>query len=506
MLIIFYKGYLSIRFKIALAVLAVSVIFYGIILGFGHLFIEDIVKANLQSNIITSYKSSLEVFRRVNLYDYTEAEIGKYFAAVDNPAGAAITVIDPLNYQIYSTETYDDKSINSIKKLMESYDIKRLETEEDRYFINETGSDSYDNGYFELIGLLDNKNVIVIRCSEKRVASSVKFVTSFFTVVSLVMVLIEFVVISILLSRFTAPLKTMSNISKRMANLDFDARINIDSNDELGELGSSMNDMSRKLEYTISELKKANMELSGDIEKREQMDEMRTEFISHVSHELKTPIAIIQGYSEGLKDNINDDPENVNFYCDVIIDEAAKMNTLVMQLLNLNEIEFGETKIAIERFNLTKLIKSVIEASLVLCEEKKIDIRFEEEELSVWADQFMIEEVVTNYLTNAIHYADPESTVRIWYENKQDTVRINVFNKGKGVAEKDTDKIFVKFYKADPARTREYGGSGIGLSIVEAIMKKHGRDYGFYNTENGVVFYFELDTEVREINDTPAGE
>ena len=256
----------------------------------------------------------------------------------------------------------------------------------------------------------------------------------------------------------------------------------------------------------IQLIKLQQEQLKHDQSEIEKAALIRQEFTANVSHELKTPIAIIQGYSEGLKDNINDDPENVNFYCDVIIDEAAKMNTLVMQLLNLNEIEFGETKIAIERFNLTKLIKSVIEASLVLCEEKKIDIRFEEEELSVWADQFMIEEVVTNYLTNAIHYADPESTVRIWYENKQDTVRINVFNKGKGVAEKDTDKIFVKFYKADPARTREYGGSGIGLSIVEAIMKKHGRDYGFYNTENGVVFYFELDTEVREINDTPAGE
>ena len=490
-----FKGYLSVRFKIALAVLGVSVVFYGMILGFGHLFIEDIVKANLQSNIIMSYKSSLEVFRRVNLFDCTEAEIGKYFAAIDNPAGAAITVIDPLNYQIYSTETYDNKSINSIKKLMESYDIARLETDENRYFISETGADSNDNGYFELIGLLDNKNVIIIRCSEKRVASSVKFVTSFYTVVSLVMVLIEFIVISILMSRFTAPLKTMSNISKRMANLDFDARINMDSNDELGELANSMNDMSRKLEYTISELKKANLELSGDIEKREHLDEMRTEFISHVSHELKTPIAIIQGYSEGLKDNINDDPENVNFYCDVIIDEAAKMNTLVMQLLNLNEIEFGETSINIERFDLTKLIKSVIEASAVLCEEKKVEVKFDEPEQSVWADHFMIEEVVTNYLTNAIHYVVPEGMVRIWYEHKENTVRVNVFNEGSGVAEKDRDKLFVKFYKADPARTREYGGSGIGLSIVEAIMKKHGRDYGFYNTNNGVVFYFELETK-----------
>ena len=146
-----------------------------------------------------------------------------------------------------------------------------------------------------------------------------------------------------------------------MSHLDFDVKVPTGSDDELGRLGASINELSSKLEFTISELKTANNELQKDIEQKVQIDEMRKEFLSHVSHELKTPIALIQGYSEGLKDNILDDEESKEFYCDVIADEAKKMNRMVQKLLTLNQIEFGNNQVNMERFDITEMIRNMVE-------------------------------------------------------------------------------------------------------------------------------------------------
>ena len=304
------------------------------------------------------------------------------------------------------------------------------------------------------------------------------------------------IVVIFISAMFSKPIVKMSHLAKRMCELDFDTKINVKSKDEIGVLGNSMNELSEKLEKTISELKTANAKLESDIENREKIDEMRKEFISHASHELKTPIALIQGYAEGLKDNVSDDPESMEFYCDVIIDEASKMNKLVMNMLDLSELEFGDDNISIQRFDITALISEVIKASKIIIEQSEASVvEFEEKDpVNVWADEFMIEEVITNYLTNALHYVQPEGKIRIFYEQPAEgKIRINVYDQGEKIKEEDLDKLFIKFYKSDAARTREYGGSGIGLSIVEVIMKRHKNNYGVYNTEDGVVFYFELD-------------
>lgn len=239
---------------------------------------------------------------------------------------------------------------------------------------------------------------------------------------------------------------------------------------------------------------------------------MRKEFLSHVSHELKTPIALVLGYAEGLKDNINDDEESRNFYCEVIMDEAEKMNKLVKQLLELNEIEFGQNRVTREDFLINDLIKNVIASSSILIEQKKAVVVDEvPADINVYADEFMIEQVFTNYLTNAIHYCNEEGNVRIYSETRyydendkeygrvvdgkliRGNLRIFVYDQGPQIPDEDIDKVFIKFYKVDKARTREYGGSGIGLSIVAATMDAHGKAYGVYNTDDGVVFYFDLD-------------
>ena len=222
---------------------------------------------------------------------------------------------------------------------------------------------------------------------------------------------------------------------------------------------------------------------------------MRKEFLSNVSHELKTPIALIQGYAEGLQDNINDDEESRQFYCDVIIDEAGKMNQMVKKLLTLNQLEFGNDQVNMERFDLTSLIQGVIQSSQILAQQAEVEIMFHQTEpLHVWGDEFKVEEVITNYVTNAIHYAKNEKKIDIRCTQENGVIRTSVFNTGDAIPEEELDKIWIKFYKVDKARTREYGGSGIGLSIVKAIMESMNQQCGVKNYDNGVEFWFTLDT------------
>ena len=279
-----------------------------------------------------------------------------------------------------------------------------------------------------------------------------------------------------------------------MKNLDFDAKYKCRAGNEIDELGENFNKMSEELEKTISELKSLNNQLQKDIENKIRIDQQRQEFLNNVSHELKTPIALVQGYAEGLKENISDDPESREFYCDVIMDEAAKMNKLVKNLLTLNHLEEGRDEVKMERFDIVSLIKGVLQSMDIMIQQKEAKVSFEAEEpVYVWADEFRIEEVVTNYTSNALNHLDGDREIEICVCPDGDRVRITVFNTGNPIPEADIPNVWKKFYKVDKARTREYGGSGIGLSIVKAIMESHNQEYGVRNYDNGVEFWFTLD-------------
>lgn len=279
--------------------------------------------------------------------------------------------------------------------------------------------------------------------------------------------------------------------------MNFSSRYTEERQDEIGVLGNSMNSLADKLEETISELKTANNELQLDLERRTEQEEMRREFLANVSHELKTPIALIQGYAEGLQDNINEDAESREFYCEVIVDEANKMNKMVKRLLSLNQLEFGNDQVHLEHFDLRGVVDSVLHSTDILFKQKNVELSYQpsDEPVMVWADEYMIEEVVTNYISNALNHVEFDNKIEIKMSWEEGKVRTSVFNTGKPIPESDIDKIWTKFYKVDKARTREYGGNGIGLSIVKAIMDAHNQDYGVVNYDNGVEFWFELDIQ-----------
>ena len=415
------------------------------------------------------------------------------FLRISSQSNQMILILEPdgtFYTTMYERSSMQESLINMLTVLSNSDSLGT-----DVSYVIQTNHDSKINSdYIDLIGYLANGDMIAIRTSVESINTYFVIANKLFLYITIIMLLIACLVIYIITRQFTRPIHKMSIIAKRMSELDFDAKIHYTAEDEVGELGHSMNILSTKLQQTISELKTANNELKKDIAQKSQIDDMRKEFLSHVSHELKTPIALIQGYAEGLKEGINEDPESTEFYCDVIMDEANKMNTMVKKLLSLNEIEFGQTPVNIERFNLSELIENIVKSYEMLLDDKQVSIVIPSgEPIYAWADEFLIEEVLSNYITNAIHYVSDPGKIEISIVQEESEYKVTVFNTGTKIPDEELDKLWIKFYKVDKARTREYGGSGIGLSIVAATMKAHGKQYGVYNCEDGVAFYFYLD-------------
>ena len=369
----------------------------------------------------------------------------------------------------------------------------------DKYTVQKVYDSRLLDDYIELWGTLDNGNFILIRTPIQGIKDNVHISNTFITYIGIGTLIIEIIAAFVLSSYISRPIKQLSNIAERMSELDFDIKYDGKDKGEIGLLGKSMNNMSQKLEENISQLKAANLELQRDIDKKEKLEKMRTDFLSNVSHELKTPIALIQGYAEGLKEGITDDPESMDFYCSVIMDEAAKMNNMVKRLLTLNQIEFGEDELVMERFDINELVKSVVNANELRATQKNLSITYDilDTPLYVWADEYKVEEVVTNYLSNAINHCCNENIIKIKVgQIDKDNVRVSVFNTGNNIPEADIEHIWEKFYKVDKARTREYGGNGIGLSIVKAIVESMGKTCGVNNLSDGVEFWFDLDCKL----------
>lgn len=352
--------------------------------------------------------------------------------------------------------------------------------------------------YVDLWGNLDNGDMFLLRTPLESIRDSVGISSRFLAYIGIASSIISGIIIWFLTKRYTKPILELARISERVAKLDFDAKYSGNQDDEIGVLGGNINFMSEELQKTISELKTANLELTKDIELKEKNEEMRSEFLANVSHELKTPIALIQGYAEGLKDEVSESPEEKEFYCEVIIDEARKMNDMVKKLLTLNQLEFGNETIAMERFDIYKLICDFLHSSEILLQQKNVKLRLQTSgPLYVWADQFKIEEVFTNYFTNAINHVKENKTrekeIKIYFNLDEKKIRIFIYNSGDYIPEESLPRVWDKFYKVDKARTREYGGNGMGLSIVKAIMESLNQKYGVENTVDGVVFWFELE-------------
>lgn len=500
----------SIKQQLLVVFLGLIGILVAVVLLVNTTFMEDYYVSDKINYMVEMYETIDEAMQEETLNtDAFQEELNRMCGR----ANISVTVVNQSGQTIIYTEKEQSGPLQLFGYLVGKNQGEMLKTTE-KYTIYKVNSRMSGGQNLEMYGTLSNGSFFLMQSPVESIKDSVAVANRFLVIVGFSSIILGSIFVWFFANRITKPIMELTVLSKHMANLEFDVKYAGGGTREIEVLGENFNTMSRQLEQIVTELKSANQRLLQDIEQKEKIEDMRSEFLGNVSHELKTPIALISGYAEGLKEGISDDPESREFYCDVIIDEANKMNQMVKNLLTLNQLEFGTEKLDVVRFDVVKLIQGVIASCEILIQQAETTIDFvickaldekaekleqiPEKPVYVWADEFKTEQVIRNYLTNAIHHVAGEKRIEVCVVQKKETVCISVFNTGSPIPEEDKDKIWDKFYKVDKAHTRSYGGNGIGLSIVKAIMESFHQEYGVVNFDNGVKFYFELDAKNTE--------
>ncbi|MGN4426403.1 sensor histidine kinase [Bacillus cereus group sp. MYBK30-1] len=301
--------------------------------------------------------------------------------------------------------------------------------------------------------------------------------------------IIAFVVVLIFLASFyyskqiAKPLLVINDTTKKIAHLDFTEKIPITSKDEIGDLSQNINTLSNKLHSHIGQLEQ-------DIEKERKLENTRKEFISGVSHELKTPLSIMKSCISILKDGVAEHKKE--YYFQAMEREVDKMDTLILDMLELAKFESGTYKMKKDSFYIDTVIEDICEQLSVEIEKKELHVHKNVCPIEVIANQSRIEQVIVNFITNAIRYTPNKEDIIISTIDETNHIKVCIENKGAHIEEEQLDKIWDRFYRVDAARKRSQGGTGLGLAISKNILELHDAEYGAKNTEDGVLFYFYL--------------
>ena len=318
--------------------------------------------------------------------------------------------------------------------------------------------------------------------------SVVAIFQEFYWVNFAIAIVISFIASYIYAGQFSKPIQTMDSIAKDMADLNFSRQIPIETRDEIGSLGSSLNLMSQALEEKIDALEDANDKLTDEILFKTEQEEIRKTFVANVSHELKTPITIMKGLLEGLKSGMYKDPDHINS----ALDEADRMERLVHDMLEISRYEAKGIELNPTVFSLDESVNRIFRRFNHLAEAKALTVTKEQEEGFIHADQDKIEQVLENLISNAIRYCPQAGQIHIKTELTPDTLRFSITNNGPSIPKDAMTSIWQPFYRVDTSGNRNKGGTGLGLVIVKTILEGHKADFGAENLTQGVCFWFEL--------------
>ncbi|MBK1809297.1 HAMP domain-containing protein [Clostridium sp. YIM B02505] len=339
-----------------------------------------------------------------------------------------------------------------------------------------------------------NDSILITVFSFQGIKEASSIIGQFYKYIFVALIFIGLILSFIYSDLISKPLKRLNKVARKMSSMDFTEKCISDREDEIGDLAKTLNFLSENLSNALDDLRSKNKELQADIEKERKLEKIRKDFIAGVSHELKTPIGIIEGYAEGLKDNIVDG-EAKDIYLDIIIDESNKMNKLVMDMLELSRLEADSNKLQISSFDIVSLTNEILFKYSNNFTEKNLKINKSysaENIIMVVGDEFKIESVITNFLTNAIKYTNENESINIFIGVDNTKALFSIENTGAFLKKDDLEKVWVQFYRVDKARSRSEGSSGLGLAIVKQMLTQHNSTFGVRNTSNGVEFFFDL--------------
>lgn len=503
---------------------------YGIILGFivgliilNNTFLHNYYIHNRQVALVQAFDELKAIDLDSNNFDDEIIEIeSKYSLSVriivqDQPVPRNINVdgfisIPNLYHHLYGAQYAIPSQI--LTKIIVNYNLSVMKNEEldfgdkvsiaDSYdaYLLDVNSDLYNyQENYQMLGLFVATDIdgaenlfYISTITFSSIEDSIRIFNSFTFLIGFIFMILAGLIMYFFSYRFTNPILEINRVADEISKLNFSQKVDISNDDEIGDLGYSINKMSSQLEKAIIELQLSNDKLAKEILYKNKIDTMRKEFIANASHELKTPLSLIMGYGEALKLSDLDDNTKAE-YLEIILDEAEKMNSLVKELLNLSQIESGKKEFKFSDFSIKNLIEDTVKLFSLIFKDKSIKLELNIEDSLVKSDYDQLQSVISNMISNAINHIDGEKVISITSKIIENgTSRVFIKNTGKNIPETEIANIWDSFYKVDKARTRDYGGQGLGLSIVKSILDTLGYDYGVKNVNDGVVFYFDIDT------------
>ena len=435
-------------------------------------FLEKYYISNKKSEFIKAYTMVQEGVENGTIDSETpEKDLGR-FTEKNN---ISIAVIDS-EYNVVYTNVRE-KQMMVVQLFGYLYDKNHQEVLEktDSYDICKSVDPQNNTEYLTMWGNFDNGDIFIMRSPLESIRSAVMIFNRFIGVVGGCVILVSVLLAWYFSKRITEPIMELATLSQKMADLDFDAKYTSGGSNEIGVLGENFNRMSERLEKTISNLKEANYKLQKDIEQKEKRENMRSEFLGNVTHELKTPLTSIQGFAEMMAAGMVGKKEDVTRFGALIVKESKRLLELINSILFLTKIEGPETQDLAVAVSLKSITESVAGFMEPVIADKKIQLHLALTEDKVMGHSDMLREVVLNLVDNAVKYNRPGGHVYVTME-KAETGRNLLFtveDTGIGIPKDKQDRVFERFYRLEESRSKRKGGTGLGLSIVKHIIEQH---------------------------------
>lgn len=467
-----------------------------------------ITTVDSEKNFFDFFVSS-ENYRAINLNKGDTIELIGYLQDSE--------VIVPTRINDVSLESHEttENEYQSFKNNVKIIDIKenltlpnRTEEEETNYtelFSKKTDGVEYKISEIPHTGIkqvdftkgITNKDGVKIKfyvsASLQPISEALSVIKDFYPYFFIFSLFLSFIISFIYSMGVTKPILSITNVADDMAKMNFDKKLDITREDELGKLSNSLNTLSSNLETALKKLTVANKKLKEDFEKEVKQEQARKEFIANASHELKTPLGIIKSYAEGIKDGVNEDVKDE--YIDVITDEIRKMDKLIFEMLSISKYDSLDIKIEKEKIDMFVLVHDVVQTFENQLSKNRLLVNIMGEFGICFVDGEKISGAFLNLFSNAVKYADENSKITIKGITLKSGIRVEIHNDCNIFTDEDLERIWDRFYKVDTSHNTDIEGTGLGLSIVKSIFDAHEINYGVYNTQKGVAFWFEVQSD-----------
>ncbi len=339
------------------------------------------------------------------------------------------------------------------------------------------------------LGGLTDLYIVEISTSYASISQATSVSSAFTLGVGLLVMVVAIFAFSRMSSMVTRPVVQITEIADQIAHLDFSQKCDENAQGELGVMAQSINTMSDFMQSHIAQLEEANAQLLRDIAEKKAQEDARKNLVSNLSHDLKTPIGLISGYADGLRSGMAKTDSEVREYCDVICDESDRMMNMIVRMMELFRLESGTVELENEEFDLADLLNYVVEIFSIEIERMGLSFTADYADgLYIATDYFSVEQIITNYVQNAVSHMGEGKTMSISVEDTGESYQVNVFNSAQPIPPEEMDRIWDSFYRLDKSRSGRKA-SGLGLSIVRSNMELLGGACGVENVPGGVNFW-----------------